>query len=257
MSDENKSIHDFDFDLICEYFSGLERQGPGSPEMTLKALSFVENLTDESSIADIGCGTGGQTMVLARNTGGHITGVDLFPKFVDLFNANAGKLNMQHRVKGIVGSMDNLPFRDEELDLIWSEGAIYNIGFERGLTYWKKFLKPGGFVAVTEVSWFSENRPEEITRFWMEAYPGIDTIPNQIALMQKSGFTPVAHFILPDSCWTENFYAPQPEAQKAFLRKHEGNQAAIDFIASERHEEQLYSKYMEYYGYVFFIGRKV
>ena len=48
MSDENKSIHDFDFDLICEYFSGLERQGPGSPEMTLKALSFVENLTDES-----------------------------------------------------------------------------------------------------------------------------------------------------------------------------------------------------------------
>ena len=98
-------------------------------------------------------------MVLARNTGGHITGVDLFPKFVDLFNANAGKLNMQHRVKGIVGSMDNLPFRDEELDLIWSEGAIYNIGFERGLTYWKKFLKPGGFVAVTEVSRFSENRP--------------------------------------------------------------------------------------------------
>lgn len=257
MDNGNKSIHDFDFGLICEYFSGLERQGPGSPEMTLKALSFVENLSSESSIADIGCGTGGQTMVLARHTGGHITGIDLFPKFVDLFNANAAKLNLGHRVKGIVGSMDDLPFGEEELDLIWSEGAIYNIGFERGLTYWRKFLKPGGFVAVTEVSWFSENRPEEINRFWTDAYPGIDTIPNQVAIMQKSGFIPVAHFILPDSCWTENFYAPQAEAQKAFLRKHEGDHAAISFIASEQREAQLYIKYKEYYGYVFFIGRKV
>jgi len=257
MDNGNKSIHDFDFGLICEYFSGLERQGPGSPEMTLKALSFVKNLSSESSIADIGCGTGGQTMVLARHTGGHITGIDLFPKFVDLFNANAAKLNLGHRVKGIVGSMDDLPFGEEELDLIWSEGAIYNIGFERGLTYWRKFLKPGGFVAVTEVSWFSENRPEEINRFWTDAYPGIDTIPNQVAIMQKSGFIPVAHFILPDSCWTENFYAPQAEAQKAFLRKHEGDHAAISFIASEQREAQLYIKYKEYYGYVFFIGRKV
>jgi hypothetical protein len=37
---EDESIHDFDFKLICEYFSGMERQGPGSPEVTIKALSF-------------------------------------------------------------------------------------------------------------------------------------------------------------------------------------------------------------------------
>ena len=30
--------------------------------------------------------------------------------------------------------MDALPFENEELDLIWSEGAIYNIGFEKGVT---------------------------------------------------------------------------------------------------------------------------
>ena len=55
MSNENKSIHEFDFSLICEYFSSVERQGPGSAETTIKALSFVEGLTDKSLIADLGC----------------------------------------------------------------------------------------------------------------------------------------------------------------------------------------------------------
>ena len=133
MSNENKSIHDFDFNLICEYFASIERQGPGSPEITLKALGFIDNLTEKSRIADLGCGTGGQTMTLAQNAPGQITGLDLFPYFIDLFNRNARQLNLQDRVKGVVGSMDDLPFQKEELDLIWSEGAIYNIGFERGL----------------------------------------------------------------------------------------------------------------------------
>ena len=127
MSNENKTIHEFDFNLICEYFLNTERQGPGSPEVTLKALGFIDNLTDQSLIADLGCGTGGQTMVLAQHTPGHITGLDFFPGFIDRFNSNARGLNLQDRVKGIVGSMDNLPFGEEELDLIWSEGAIYNL----------------------------------------------------------------------------------------------------------------------------------
>lgn len=257
MSNENKSIHEFDFGLICEYYSSLERQGPGSPEVTLKALSFIDNLSDESRIADIGCGTGGQTMVLAQNAPGHITGIDLFPAFIDLFNLNAGKLNLQDRLKGITGSMDNLPFQNEELDLIWSEGAIYNIGFERGLNEWRKFLKPGGYIAVSEASWFTGERPDEINKFWNDAYPEIDTIPNKVAQMQQAGYVPVASFILPETCWTENFYAPQVRAQEVFLKKHAGNKTAEEFIANQRHEAQLYYKYKAYYGYVFYIGLKI
>jgi SAM-dependent methyltransferase len=256
MSNENKSIHEFDFNLICEYFSSLERQGPGSPEVTTKALSFVDNLTDESLIADIGCGTGGQTMVLAQHAPGHITGLDLFPAFIDIFNLNALKLNLQGRITGITGSMDKLPFRDEELDLIWSEGAIYNIGFERGLKEWRKFIKTGGYVAVSEVSWFTEERPAEIDEFWKDAYPEIDTIPNKIAVMQKAGYVPVAAFILPESCWTENFYSLQVAAQEIFLKKYGGNKTVEEFIESERHEARLYYKHKEFYGYVFYIGKK-
>lgn len=256
MSNDFKSIHEFDFTLICNYFKALKRQGPGSPEVTQKAVSFINELSDKTRIADIGCGTGGQTMALANYTKGQITGIDLFPDFIELFNKNAIEAHCEDRVKGIVGSMDALPFQEEELDLIWSEGAIYNIGFERGMNEWNKFLKKNGFIAVTEASWFTQERPSEIEDFWMANYPEIDTIPRKIMQMEKAGYIPTAHFILPENCWTEHFYAPQFPVQEAFLKEYAGNDAAADLITGQRYEESLYNKYKEYYGYVFYIGQK-
>jgi ubiquinone/menaquinone biosynthesis C-methylase UbiE len=257
MSNEDTSIHDFDFGLICEYFSHIERQGPGSPEATLKALSFIDNLNNESSIIDIGCGTGGQTMVLAQNAPGNFKGLDMFPTFIDLFNVNAKKNNLQDRVKGIVGTMMELPFKDEEFDLIWSEGAIYNIGFEKGINEWSRFLKRGGYLAVTEACWFTETRPEEIDTFWKNAYPEIDTISNKMDQLQRAGYVPVASFILSENCWIENFYEPQSVIQEEFLKKHSGNQNAENLVEEMKHEVEMYNKYKEFYGYVFFIGRKI
>lgn len=160
-------------------------------------------------------------------------------------------------MKGAVGSMEQLPFQEGELDLIWSEGAIYNIGFERGLKKWRKSLKTGGYIAVTEVSWFTNERPAEINDFWQDAYPEINTIPNKMAQMQNAGYVPVATFILPEDCWTEHFYAPQAEAQEKFLTKYAGNKTAEELIANQRHEMNLYTKYKEFYGYVFYIGKKI
>ncbi len=256
MSKEQTSIHEFDVSLICEYFSTMERQGPGSREATLKALGFTDNLTGDSQIADIGCGTGGQTMVLAGNTPGHITGLDLFPAFIDIFNSNAAKLGFSDRVRGITGSMESLPFGNEELDLIWSEGAIYNIGFERGINEWRRFLKKGAFIAVSEASWFTRERPSEIEDFWMDAYPGIDTVANKTAQIEKAGYIPVASFILPENCWTDNFYLVQVKARESFLKKYAGDPTVEAFMANEKHEAELYSKYKDYYGYVFYIGKK-
>ena len=256
MDGKEDNIHDFDISLICEYFSSMDRQGPGSNEATIKALGFIDNLGKNSNIIDLGCGTGGQTIVLAQNTPGNITGIDIFPQFIDIFNKNAQNLNLQSRVKGVVGSMDNLEYQINELDLIWSEGSIYNIGFEKGLKYWNQFLKRGGYIAVSEASWFTEERPAEIFDFWNDAYPGIDTIPNKIAQLQKAGYVPVASFILPDICWTDNFFGRAISAQKIFLDKYKGNKSAEDFIAYERRGAKLYDQYKEYYGYVFYIGKK-
>lgn len=253
----HRSIHDFDFNLICEYYSNVERQGPGSPEMTLKALSFIDNLTDRSRIVDLGCGTGGQTRTLAQSVPGIITGLDIFPKFIRLFNRKAKQIGLHERIKGIVGSMtEALPFGKESLDLIWSEGAIYNIGFERGLNEWKQYLKKDGYIAVSEASWFTDERPDEITDFWMANYPEIGTIPSKVAQMQKAGYVPVATFIIPEICWTEHFFAPCRKMEIAFLKKYAGNKMAEDLVENERHEERLYDKYKTFFGYVFYIGKK-
>lgn len=258
MSNENKSISQFELNLIFEFFSHMKRQGPGSPEATLKALSFIDNLTPYSRIADIGCGTGGQTMILAQNTAAEITGIDLSQQFIDIFNSDARQLGIAHRVKGIVGSMEEeLPFHSESLDLIWSEGAICNIGFEQGLNKWKQYLKSGGYIAASEPSWFTDQRPEEIYNFWMEAEPGIDTIPHKVAQMQKAGYIPVATFLLPDNCWTEHYFAPQAEVRELLLKKYKDSESVKNFISFGNVEEELFRKYSRYYGYAFYIGRKI
>ncbi|MCD7971620.1 MAG: class I SAM-dependent methyltransferase [Candidatus Azobacteroides sp.] len=257
MSNKNKTIYDFDFSLIYEYFASLERQGPGSSEVTIKALSFIDNLTDRSHIADLGCGTGGQTMVLGQHAPGQITGLELSSDFIRIFNHNAAQVGLQDKVKGIVGSMDNLPFRKESLDLIWSEGAIYNIGFERGLKKWHEYLKTSGYIAVTEASWFTEERPSEIHDFWMLHYPEIDTIAAKVTHIQRAGYIPVATFILPEDCWTKHYFVPGMTAQKKLLAKYPGNKGVEEFIAAQRHEAALYDKYKEFYGYVFYIGKKI
>jgi hypothetical protein len=143
------------------------------------------------------------------------------------------------------------------LDLIWSEGAIYNIGFERGLNEWRPFLKTDGYIAVSEASWFTEERPDEIDAFWKDAYPEIDTISNKVDQMQKAGYVPVATFILPETCWIEHFYEPEVAVRAEFLKKYAGNKTVEEFIANQKHEADLYYTYKKFYGYVFYIGKKL
>jgi len=244
-------------DLIIESHIGLERQGPGSSEMIIKALSFLDNLDKISCVADLACGTGGQTMVLAQNINGNIIGLDICSDFINVFNDNAKKLNLQNRVNGIVGSMDNLSFQKEEFDLIWSEGAIDTIGFEKGLTHWNGFLKKNGYVAVTCPSLLTYERPAEIEKFWVDAGGSIDTIETNTLIMQKAGYSFVAAFTLPEKCWTDNYFAPREAADKALLVKYAESKTVEDYIGENEFEVELYSKYKQHYGYVFYIGKKI
>jgi len=253
MADKQLSI----LDLIIETHVGLERQGPGSPEMIIKALSFLDNIDKISRVADLGCGTGGQTMVLAQNITGNIIGVDICPNFINVFNDNAKKQNLQGRVNGIVGPIENLSFQKEEFDLVWSEGVIDNIGFEKGLTYWNSFLKKDGYIAVTCPSWLADEHPAEIEKFWAGASSGLDTIGHNISIMQKASYSFIAAFALPEECWTDNYFIPRGAAEKALLEKYTGNKTVEAYIEDEKYEEELYSKYKQFYGYVFYIGKKI
>ncbi len=244
-------------DLLIETHVELKRQGPGSDEMTLKALSFLGDLDAVSSVVDMGCGTGSQTIQLAEQIRGRVIGLDQFSAFIDVLNAQAKGMNLEDKVKGIVGSMDDLPFEPEQFDLIWSEGAIDSIGFEKGLSYWHSFLKEGGHVAVTSPSWFSSKRPEEVERFWIDAGSCLDSIEDNIAILQKCGYSFVAAFALPESCWINDYFAPRDVVEEKLMKKYAGSKTLDDYIAGSRQEIELYLKYRQYYGYAFYIGKKM
>lgn len=252
---ENKELSMMD--ILIETHIGLERQGPGSTEMTMKALGFLDHLDSISRTADLGCGSGGQTIVLAQNIPGTIVGVDQFSDFVDVLNRNAQKRSLAKRVRGIVGSMENLPFQKEEFDLIWSEGAIDAIGFEKGLSHWNGFLGRGGYVAVTCPSWLTDEHPAEIEKFWTDAGSGLDSIERNIEIMQKTGYSFVAAFVLPEDCWTDHYFMPREAAEATLSEKYPANKTLEAYIAENRHEADLYSKYKQHYGYVFYIGKKI
>lgn len=246
-----------EFDLLIESHLGLDRQGPGSADMTLKALSFVEHLDSNSKVADIGCGTGGQTMALAQNIDCQITGVDMVADFVDIFNHNAKKLNLDDRVHGIVADALDLPFEQEALDLIWSEGMIDSLGFAKTLAYWNRFLKKDGYVAVTSPSWLSKEHPDEIAKFWIDAGSGLYSIADNVKSMQEAGYSFVVAFTLPAECWIQNYFIPRSAAEQELPKKYPNNPLVDTYIKDMQYEVDLYEKHKQHYGYVFYIGKKI
>jgi SAM-dependent methyltransferase len=244
--------------LLIDFHVDAKRQGPGSAEDTLKALSFIDiNPADFLKIADIGCGSGAQTLTLAQNINGSIDAVDLYPAFLVKLNERARTLKVDNKISTLEKSMNNLPFRIEEYDILWSEGAIYNIGFEAGIKYWKRFLKSNGYIAVSEITWKTKKRPKEIEEHWNNEYPEIDTASEKIKIIEDNGFSPVGFFFLPEKSWIDNYYDPIEKRIDAFLQKHGKSAAAKGIVEGEKLEIALYKKYKDYLSYGFYIAKKI
>ncbi|PYN11235.1 MAG: SAM-dependent methyltransferase [Candidatus Rokuibacteriota bacterium] len=177
--------------LFWELHSGLPREGPGSDDSTREALRLVGRLPDEPRILDIGCGPGMQTLVLARETYGRIIAVDRHQPYLDELDRRAKRQWLSDRIHTINASMMALDLPDETFDLIWSEGAIYVMGFEQGLRAWKRLLKPGGAIAVTEVSWLGPPIPDDVRRFWTAAYPAMTDTAGNLRTIEMAGYAPL------------------------------------------------------------------
>ncbi len=255
--DKTVLVEDFDLNMICNFFRVLDRQGPGSEEATLKALGFIEHLPSRPKIADIGCGAGGQTVTLARHTKGDIVAVDFLPGMIEELDKRIRQHRFGKRVTGLIGSMDDLPFHEGELDLMWAEGSIYHMGFENGLKAWRRFLKPGGYVAVTEMTWLTTERPAEIERYLNENCPEMDTTAGKLKVLEEAGYSPVATFVLPESCWIDTYYRPVVKLYDAFLEAENHSDAATLFVERIKEEVAMYERYRSYFGYVFYIGRRM
>lgn len=212
--------------------------------------------SDLENVIDLGCGTGAATLTIVDVFESHVNALDLYPGFIKKLQEYAEDSGISSLLTLLVGDMANLPFAEDQFDLIWSEGAIYNIGFENGLKNWRRYIREEGFVAVTELTWLTDSRPAEIEEYWQAAYPGIDTVANKVAQMQRCGYKVIGTFVLPEECWTTNYYEPQKEVQENFLRRYPNNAVAKKIVDDQRHEAELYDKYKDYYGYVFYIGQK-
>jgi SAM-dependent methyltransferase len=241
--------------LFFELMSGLPRQGPGDAESTLRALALVPALGPRSRVLDVGCGTGLQTLALARSTPARFEAVDNHPPFVEALNRQARALGLADRLSARVGDMRRLELEPGSFDLVWSEGAIYVMGFEAGLRAWRPLLAPAGHVAVTEVCWTRPDPPAGCAAFWAEEYPAMRDVPDRLAAIQACGYETVGHFPLPPSSWWHDYYRPLEGNVSAFRENHHGEEDALALARQVEREIEIWRRYSDCYAYEFFVMR--
>ncbi|RKT86646.1 Predicted N-acetyltransferase YhbS [Saccharopolyspora antimicrobica] len=185
---------------------GLPRQSAGSDATTRHLLRQAGPLPARPRVLDAGCGPGRSALVLAEETGGHVTAVDLHQPFLAELEQAAARRGLSDRITALPLSMAELPFPDNTFDLIWAEGSVYNIGFDTALRLWRRLLAPGGAIVVTEIEW--ARTPSAPARsFWDAAYQLRDHAAN-VEAARAAGFRTTHHWPLPDSDWWDEYYNP-------------------------------------------------
>ncbi len=242
-------------DYFIELYGALPRGGPGDNASTGKAFEMMEYLPPEPRILDIGCGPGMQTVELLRLSGGIVVALDLLPQMIARVRKAAESAGFADRLETVQIDMNDMAFEPASFDAIWSEGAIYFIGFEKGLERVKNFVKPGGYVAVSEAVWLKPNPPREAVDFWHE-YPEIDSVERKLQVVSGLGYESVSHFILPASSWTELYYEPLAKRVSQYEQRWKGIPEAEGVLAETRKEISVFGKYSKYYSYAFFIMRR-
>ncbi|MHA7901637.1 MAG: class I SAM-dependent methyltransferase [Henriciella sp.] len=244
-------------ELLIDLHLRQHRQGPGSDEATALALALSGLETGRKlKIADIGCGTGASTLALASALDADITAIDLFPAFLDELNRRAKAAGVADSITCSAASMDDLSFDEHSLDAIWAEGAIYNIGFDNGIRQWRRFLRPGGILAVSELTWLTEKRPAELSDHWNREYPEVAMASEKMRQIEAAGYVPVGYFPLPKACWFDHYYRPLQASFAGFLERHSGEAIAQDIIDAEEVEIALYEQHADYISYGFYIARR-
>jgi SAM-dependent methyltransferase len=243
-------------EYFYELFCGLPRGGPGDNKSTRKAFANLKNLPSEPLILDIGCGPGMQTLELARISKGKIIALDNYQPFLDILMQKAIEEGLDKRIIPKNQSMLEMDFEGSPFDVIWSEGALYFMGFQNGLKRCHQLLKNKGYLVVTEAVLLLPNIPKPLKKFWDEGYPDIKNVKSNISLIQNEGFDLLSQFTLPKSSWIDNYYSPMKKRIKELKKKYYDNKIALQVFEDSEKEIKIYNKYSDYFGYEFFIMQK-
>jgi SAM-dependent methyltransferase len=239
-----------------EVFESVPRGGPGDPGSTRRALAMMTDLPVQPRVLDIGCGPGAGSSNLARLTGGRVVALDLHAPFVVQQAAAARAAGLARRLDPVCADMRAAPFAAGVFDLVWSEGALYSIGFRQGLDLCARLVRPGGYVAASEVVWTVDSPPDEVRRWWHAEYPDIAPIAEKASAVTGAGFEIVDHFTLPREAWTLYFYEPMKARLGEFRRAWGGDEVGLAVIAELDAEIDMYERWSHVQGYEFFVARR-
>ena len=244
-------------EILLDVHSGLPRQGPGDEESTLRALRLCTELPMRPAILDVGCGPGMQTVALARATDGTVTAIDLQEQFLDELRERASGAAVRDRLQIMAADMADLPFGKDSFDLIWCEGAAYIMGISEALTHWKEFLRPQGYVAITEISWLVPEAkvPTRAFDFFHNEHPAITDVPGNLARIEACGYEIIGHFTLPDESWWTDYYDPLSKKLELAREKYRGDAIAEAFLEDTAEELRVRREFGDSYGYEFIVSR--
>lgn len=251
-----KSVEDNTMKMkyFFELFEELPRQGPGCREGTLRALSLLGKLPAQPRVLDVGCGSGLQTLILAKELKTTILAIDNHRPVLDRLTQNARKESLKIETREL--SMIDMPFEEKSFDLVWAEGAIFIIGLARGLKDFRTILKPGGYLAFSELCWFTSHPPKGIKDFFDKVYPEIRTQDEIRSMAVEADFQVVDSFPLPESAWWDDYYTPMLERIKELKTKNVGIVEAESVYTECETEVEMFRRYSKHYGYAFFVLKR-
>jgi SAM-dependent methyltransferase len=242
--------------VFYELYEGLPRCGPGDDASTRRAYETLEPTPVKPRILDLGCGTGAQTLELARLSHGHVLALDNHEPFLKDVARRAEDAGLAELVTTTNQSMHDMSFEPGSFDIVWSEGALYFIGFQEGLRRCSGLLRSRGFLAVTELVYLSPDPPATLEKYWERSYPDIHDVDSRLETIQRENLETLSHFTLPESSWWGSYYDPLQARIGELRKRYPASEAASKVFAEAEEETDLYRKFSEYYGYEFFIMRK-
>lgn len=231
--------------LLVELFENTPRQGPGSAETTRRALRLLPGTLRIERVLDLGCGTGGSTLVLARETGARVTAVDIHPPFLATLRARAEECQLADRITTVAADMADAASFGSGFDLIWAEGSAYSIGFENALRRWRPLLRPAGCLVVTELVWFVAGPAARARAFFADEYPDMRDERTRLNQARSLGYELLGSFRLPAEDWRA-YYAGVEESLREAIARH----GELEIYAALQLERAIYEACGDDYGYL-------